>query len=279
MRGGLAINRHTVLKLRQARIATLGSVKIRIVLCVCIALILLTVANWNRDSSSSLLGWTGGVASLDGSSSPWGRYAIVINTWNRYDLLNNSISHYASCPRLDFIPIVWSEPDPPSDAVFSIDEDVYISLLFGRICFHCLAKCPRYNGGICFSYALGGSNGVRSCYDEGKRVAEALMFDYHRQQIHIARIFNTYGQRMNIDDGQFHSSNTSAFSTMGTPDYIAPEVLLKKEFGMECYGLVILLFSSLSLMVATGIYYLFSILLLYVRAWAGVDPEYAKWGT
>ncbi|KAF2321896.1 hypothetical protein GH714_004258 [Hevea brasiliensis] len=46
--------------------------------------------------------------------------------------------------------------------------------------------------------------GVRSCYDEGKRVAETLMFDYHRQhgiEIRIARIFNTYGPRMNIDDG------------------------------------------------------------------------------
>ncbi|PWA83598.1 NAD-dependent epimerase/dehydratase [Artemisia annua] len=47
--------------------------------------------------------------------------------------------------------------------------------------------------------------GVRSCYDEGKRVAETLMFDYHRQhgiEIRIARIFNTYGPRMNIDDGR-----------------------------------------------------------------------------
>ncbi|KAF8395100.1 hypothetical protein HHK36_019041 [Tetracentron sinense] len=64
--------------------------------------------------------------------------------------------------------------------------------------------------------------GVRSCYDEGKRVAETLMFDYHRQhgivfnvnshfvstwwdpitEIRVARIFNTYGPRMNIDDGR-----------------------------------------------------------------------------
>eukprot|EP00475_Leptophrys_vorax_P002378 TRINITY_DN11324_c0_g4_i1.p1 TRINITY_DN11324_c0_g4~~TRINITY_DN11324_c0_g4_i1.p1 ORF type:complete len:346 (-),score=25.50 TRINITY_DN11324_c0_g4_i1:645-1682(-) len=47
--------------------------------------------------------------------------------------------------------------------------------------------------------------GVRSCYDEGKRVAETLMFDYHRQhglEIRVARIFNTYGPRMCIDDGR-----------------------------------------------------------------------------
>jgi UDP-glucuronate decarboxylase len=47
--------------------------------------------------------------------------------------------------------------------------------------------------------------GIRSCYDEGKRVAETLMFDYHRQygiRIKIARIFNTYGPRMALDDGR-----------------------------------------------------------------------------
>ena len=51
--------------------------------------------------------------------------------------------------------------------------------------------------------------GVRSCYDEGKRVAETLMFDYHRQfgtNIKIARIFNTYGPRMNLDDGRVVSN-------------------------------------------------------------------------
>lgn len=51
--------------------------------------------------------------------------------------------------------------------------------------------------------------GVRSCYDEGKRVAETLAFDYHRQhglEIRIARIFNTYGPRMNIDDGRVVSN-------------------------------------------------------------------------
>ncbi len=47
--------------------------------------------------------------------------------------------------------------------------------------------------------------GVRSCYDEGKRVAECLMMDYHRQNhvdTRIVRIFNTYGERMRLDDGR-----------------------------------------------------------------------------
>jgi UDP-glucuronate decarboxylase len=51
--------------------------------------------------------------------------------------------------------------------------------------------------------------GIRSCYDEGKRVAETLMMDYYRQNkvdIKIARIFNTYGPRMAIDDGRVVSN-------------------------------------------------------------------------
>jgi UDP-glucuronate decarboxylase len=51
--------------------------------------------------------------------------------------------------------------------------------------------------------------GIRSCYDEGKRAAESLFFDYHRQhnvQIRVARIFNTYGPRMNLHDGRVVSN-------------------------------------------------------------------------
>jgi len=51
--------------------------------------------------------------------------------------------------------------------------------------------------------------GIRSCYDEGKRAAECLMMDYHRQNgvpIKIVRIFNTYGPRMAIDDGRVVSN-------------------------------------------------------------------------
>lgn len=51
--------------------------------------------------------------------------------------------------------------------------------------------------------------GVRSCYDEGKRVAETLFFDYHRQNgvdIRVVRIFNTYGPRMLVEDGRVVSN-------------------------------------------------------------------------
>lgn len=52
-------------------------------------------------------------------------------------------------------------------------------------------------------------NGLRSCYDEGKRCAETLFFDYHRQhrlRIKVARIFNTYGPRMHPNDGRVVSN-------------------------------------------------------------------------
>jgi UDP-glucuronate decarboxylase len=51
--------------------------------------------------------------------------------------------------------------------------------------------------------------GIRSCYDEGKRAAECLMMDYHRKnhvEIKIARIFNTYGPRMAVNDGRVVSN-------------------------------------------------------------------------
>lgn len=51
--------------------------------------------------------------------------------------------------------------------------------------------------------------GIRSCYDEGKRIAESLCFDYmrtHKIEIRVARIFNTYGPRMAINDGRLISN-------------------------------------------------------------------------
>jgi UDP-glucuronate decarboxylase len=61
--------------------------------------------------------------------------------------------------------------------------------------------------------------GIRSCYDEGKRIAETLSFDYHREhglEIRVARIFNTYGPRMLENDGRV-VSNFIAQSLRGIP--------------------------------------------------------------
>ncbi len=61
--------------------------------------------------------------------------------------------------------------------------------------------------------------GIRSCYDEGKRCAETLFFDYWRQYgvgIKVARIFNTYGQRMQMNDGRV-VSNFIVQALLGNP--------------------------------------------------------------
>ncbi|MCH9627724.1 MAG: UDP-glucose 4-epimerase [Chlamydiales bacterium] len=67
--------------------------------------------------------------------------------------------------------------------------------------------------------------GVRACYDEGKRCAETLFFDYHRQfglKIKVARIFNTYGPRMHPNDGRvvsnfiFQAINNQSITIYGT---------------------------------------------------------------
>jgi len=76
--------------------------------------------------------------------------------------------------------------------------------------------------------------GIRSCYDEGKRVAETLFFDYHRQNkvdIRVARIFNTYGPRMDPDDGRV-VSNFIVQALRGEPITIYGEGQQTRSF---CY--------------------------------------------
>lgn len=76
--------------------------------------------------------------------------------------------------------------------------------------------------------------GIRSCYDEGKRVAETLFFDYYRQNkvdIRIVRIFNTYGPRMLVNDGRV-VSNFIVQALRGEPITIYGEGSQTRSF---CY--------------------------------------------
>lgn len=91
--------------------------------------------------------------------------------------------------------------------------------------------------------------GIRSCYDEGKRVAETLFSDYHRQygtDIRIARIFNTYGPRMSSNDGRV-VSNLICQAIKGEPITIYGDGEQIRSF---CYvsdlirGLIALFFSD-----------------------------------
>ena len=76
--------------------------------------------------------------------------------------------------------------------------------------------------------------GIRSCYDEGKRCAETLFFDYHRQhklRIKVMRIFNTYGPRMHPNDGRV-VSNFIVQALSGQPITLYGEGLQTRSF---CY--------------------------------------------
>ena len=76
--------------------------------------------------------------------------------------------------------------------------------------------------------------GLRSCYDEGKRIAETLMMDYHRQSqvdVKIVRIFNTYGPRMHPKDGRV-VSNFIVAALKGEPITIHGDGLQSRSF---CY--------------------------------------------
>ncbi|XP_024020498.1 glycosyltransferase family 64 protein C4 [Morus notabilis] len=112
MRGSL-FNRRTMQRFRQVAISTVGSLKIKLLLCFCIALTLIALAS----RAPGLLGWTGQSVSDPPLADSRKGYAIVMNTWKRYDLLKQSISHYTTCEGLDSIHIVWSEPDPPSHSL------------------------------------------------------------------------------------------------------------------------------------------------------------------
>lgn len=77
--------------------------------------------------------------------------------------------------------------------------------------------------------------GIRSCYDEGKRVAETLAFDYHRQNgvdIRVMRIFNTYGPRMFENDGRV-VSNFIVQALKGNPLTVYGDGLQTRSF---CYA-------------------------------------------
>jgi UDP-glucuronate decarboxylase len=77
-------------------------------------------------------------------------------------------------------------------------------------------------------------NGIRSCYDEGKRCAETLFFDYHRQhqlRVKVLRIFNTYGPRMHPNDGRV-VSNFIVQALQGQPITLYGEGLQTRSF---CY--------------------------------------------
>ncbi|RZB67682.1 Glycosyltransferase family 64 protein C4 isoform C [Glycine soja] len=118
MRGSCCCwNRRTEQRFRLLAISTVKSLKIKLLLFCCVAFTLLAFST----SASSFVLWINNQTPPPPPPPPprfpdSGKgYSIVMNTWKRYDLLKQSIKHYSSCPRLESVHIVWSEPDPPSD--------------------------------------------------------------------------------------------------------------------------------------------------------------------
>ena len=106
---------------------------------------------------------------------------------------------------------------------------------------HPPARCMATRGASAARRLLGHVNpiGPRACYDEGKRCAETLFFDYHRQHkvgIKVARIFNTYGPRMHPNDGRVVSNFIDAGAAGETDHHLRrrradPLLLLRRRPG------------------------------------------------
>jgi UDP-glucuronate decarboxylase len=149
---------------------------------------------------------------------------------NIYHLLNNPnfelIRHDVSFPLYVEVDVIYNLACPASPVHYQFDPVQTIKTsVFGAINMLGLAK--RTNAKIfqaSTSEVYGDPEvhpqpesywgrvnpiGIRSCYDEGKRCAETLFYDYHRQhglKIKVARIFNTYGPRMHPNDGRVVSN-------------------------------------------------------------------------
>lgn len=114
------LNRRTAQRFRQVAMSAVGSVKVRLLLC-CLTIFTLFVL---ASRTPSYLGWEHNTSSPDLYSVHRKGYALLINTWKRNDLLKQSISHYSSCPGLDSIHIVWSDPNTPSDSLITFLNQV-----------------------------------------------------------------------------------------------------------------------------------------------------------
>lgn len=163
----------------------------------------------------------------------------VICVDNLFTGSKDNISHLLSNPRFTFICHDITEPlydvdvdqiynlacpaSPPFyqfDPIKTAKTSVYGAINMLGLAKRCQAKILQASTSEVYGDPLvhpqpesyrGNVNthGIRSCYDEGKRMAEALFFDYHRQHnvdIKVIRIFNTYGPRMNPNDGRVVSN-------------------------------------------------------------------------
>lgn len=165
-----------------------------------------------------------------------GNYVICMD--NLFTGSKNNIEHLMRNPDFEFICHDVTEPiyvdvdriynlacpaSPPHyqyDPIKTAKTSVYGAINMLGLAKHCNARILQASTSEVYGNPLvhpqpesyrGNVNtiGIRSCYDEGKRMAETLFFDYHRQHdvdIKVIRIFNTYGPRMNPQDGRVVSN-------------------------------------------------------------------------
>lgn len=165
-----------------------------------------------------------------------GNYVICMD--NLFTGSKNYIEHLMRNPDFEFICHDVTEPiyvdvdriynlacpaSPPHyqyDPIKTAKTSVYGAINMLGLAKHCNARILQASTSEVYGDPLvhpqpesyrGNVNtiGIRSCYDEGKRMAETLFFDYHRQHdvdIKVIRIFNTYGPRMNPQDGRVVSN-------------------------------------------------------------------------
>ena len=165
-----------------------------------------------------------------------GNYVICMD--NLFTGSKNNIEHLMRNPDFEFICHDVTEPiyvdvdriynlacpaSPPHyqyDPIKTAKTSVYGAINMLGLAKHCNARILQASTSEVYGEPLvhpqpesyrGNVNtiGIRSCYDEGKRMAETLFFDYHRQHdvdIKVIRIFNTYGPRMNPQDGRVVSN-------------------------------------------------------------------------
>ena len=165
-----------------------------------------------------------------------GNYVICMD--NLFTGSKNNIEHLMRNPDFEFICHDVTEPiyvdvdriynlacpaSPPHyqyDPIKTAKTSVYGAINMLGLAKHCNARILQASTSEVYGDPLvhpqpesyrGNVNtiGIRSCYDEGKRMAETLFFNYHRQHdvdIKVIRIFNTYGPRMNPQDGRVVSN-------------------------------------------------------------------------
>lgn len=126
---GSPVSRRAVQRFRQLALSSVGSVKIKLLLGFCISFTLFLLIF--RASYASIR-FQHHYSFVDQTNFHRKGYTLLINTWKRNDLLKKSVSHYATCPRLDSIHIVWSEPDPPSQSLVQYLEHVQSNSINGR---------------------------------------------------------------------------------------------------------------------------------------------------